>query len=162
MINPNDPPHVRFLARITINGKRWLRPLLELPSNHCIEWNGWRNDSGYGEIEVDGKRWRAHRYSYLLAYGTNPGDLQVCHRCDNRPCINPHHLFLGTNADNQADMYEKARHSHGERVKQSKMEERDVIAIMKRLADGDPGKQIAKEFGIHFISVSDIKNGRTW
>jgi len=83
----------------------------------CWEWSGSRNADGYGYLRVgsqrDGTRSRvlAHRLAWMLAHGgAIPGGLFVLHRCDNPPCCNPAHLFLGTNADNVADMLAKGRH----------------------------------------------------
>lgn len=83
----------------------------------CWEWTGYRRKSKqlYGSIMVNAKHMYAHRYSWLLHNGPIPDDMIVCHRCDNPSCVRPDHLFLGTDADNVADMVAKGRNSRGEK-----------------------------------------------
>lgn len=75
----------------------------------CLEFTGCRNADGYGTLRVRGKMTKAHRFSWELVYGRVPKGLLVCHRCDNPPCCNVEHLFLGTVADNNRDRHSKGR-----------------------------------------------------
>ena len=79
--------------------------------SECIEWQGARNEKrgGYGVRRFRGRQWRAHRAAWVEAYGEIPEGMLVLHRCDNPPCVNVEHLFLGTQADNLADMTTKGR-----------------------------------------------------
>lgn len=86
---------------------------LEIKSSGCWEWKGHRNQAGYGEFCVNGERHtRAHRFMWEAIHGSI-GSLHVLHKCDNPPCCNPDHLFLGTQQDNMKDRDLKGRVAHG-------------------------------------------------
>lgn len=80
--------------------------------SECIEWTGYRLPSGYGQTRVKGRGLqRAHRVAWEEVHGPIPEGMYVCHRCDNPPCVNVDHLFLGTPVDNATDMTSKERHA---------------------------------------------------
>lgn len=135
-------------------------------SNDCWEWTGHLWSNGYGELCLFNRGYLAHRISYYLHYGELPSDLSVCHKCDNRKCVNPHHLFLGTAADNAKDMVAKGRcnPSRGEKGRQAFLTNIQVAEIKWLLLNTRMmHKDIASLYNIpNQNTVSRIKNGRRW
>ena len=129
--------------------------------NGCWEWTASVNNKGYGWFRLDGKNRGAHRVSWMLQHGAVPGGLFVLHRCDNPSCVNPDHLWLGTNADNMRDKVEKGRAPAlpGESNGQAKLTEADVIAIR---ADHRSLRAIAAEYGVSHALIGYIKRGDHW
>ena len=126
----------------------------------CLEWTRARNDNGYG-LSSHGL---VHRVSYRAFVGEIPDGLFVLHRCDNPPCFEPTHLFLGTQQDNVRDMISKGRQWRnpgypGEQNPASVLTEEDVLAI---LADSRSQRAIAADYGVTQAAVSLIKQGKNW
>lgn len=130
-------------------------------SGDCWEWKAHRSRAGYGRIGVNGKARDAHRLSYEMEYGEIPDGLCVLHTCDNRGCVNPDHLWLGTKKDNNRDAMLKGRNAHGSRHPRAKLCNLDVWLI-RELSLTQTGKDIAEWFGIHKGTVSNIKNNKRW
>lgn len=139
-------------------------------SDGCWEWTGHRvgqvGRNNYGEMALPGQRHngiRAHRFSWELHYGPIPDGLWVLHRCDNPPCVRPDHLFLGTRADNLADMVAKGRATVGERSALAKLTRDQVIDIRQRYAAGIVmQQQLAAEYGVHAGTISGIVRRKRW
>ena len=131
----------------------------------CWVWRLSRNEHGYGQVRWRGQQHLAHRVAYSLAKGHIPSGMFVCHHCDNRPCVNPDHLFAGTAADNSADMESKGRtgRSFGGAIRTCKLDVPAVHEIRKLLRSGDRTmSSIGKQFGISGQNVSRIRDGYIW
>lgn len=125
----------------------------------CLEWTRTRHASGYGGITVEGKVQTTHRLSYSLFVGEIPTGMFVCHTCDNRGCIEPSHLFLGSNLDNVRDMVAKKRHVFGKKAQNAKLTDDDVRMIR---SDKRPAAAIARELGVSPQIVQDARNRVHW
>ena len=127
----------------------------------CAEWTGYRDGDGYGIVRVGGKNKRAHRVSYTLSMGPIPDGFHVLHRCDNPPCINPDHLFLGTNYDNVKDKISKGRDRgvHGTENRHNKLTPEQVIEI--RNSTGTQ-RAVAAQYGVSGSLVNYIRNRKSW
>jgi hypothetical protein len=117
---------------------------------NCMEWKGQRSVKGYGIVNLGGKRMKAHRSVFALTVGLIPPGMCICHICDNPPCVNPEHLFLGTNADNVADCVAKGRHA---KAKLLPSERKRIVFLVKR---GDRMADIARVFGVDRTTVREI------
>jgi Autographiviridae endonuclease len=148
---PEKPLRFRLLAKLVFGNP-----------NGCWLWGGATGPQGYGLIKrKDGAQLRAHRVAYELVYGAIPPGVFVCHRCDNPGCVRPSHLFLGTHADNMADMVAKGRSPRmlGALNGSARLREDDVEAI--RRSDERYG-DIAARFGISASAVGLIKRRERW
>lgn len=141
----------------------------KLGESLCWEWNASVLQGGYGQYYFEGRNQKAHRVSWVISNGTIPNGLKVCHRCDNRKCVNPSHLFLGTQKDNIQDMLSKGRDNYvsgwkpliGERNPQAKITKEQVIEIRETKWD-IPYKKIGAKYGISAASVCLILNRTNW
>lgn len=132
--------------------------------NGCWEFTGGRTAAGYGVLNCGGKVMLAHRLSFDLVVDDIPAGMFICHKCDNRACINPDHLFLGTAQDNSDDMYNKNRQPYrkGECGPKAFLSEEQVIAIRLAVSQGATGPQLALKYKVTKQTIYDIKNRKTW
>lgn len=136
------------------------------PVTGCWQWQMSTNHNGYGRFKVGAGVERAHRVSYHIHKGPIPEGMIVCHACDNPGCVNPDHLWLGSNADNSADMLRKGRHrtapQAGEMNNRATLTEAQAREVISLIAAGLSNKAIATRYGVTHSSVSNIRRGKTW
>lgn len=128
-------------------------------TDSCWIWNGAIGTGGYGRF---GKYFKAHRFSYQLYKGTIPKGLHVLHRCDVRLCVNPEHLWLGTNQDNIDDRNRKGRQTKGTKHPFSKLDELQLVCIRNLLTMKVNQQHIAKYFKVDPSQISRINTGHQY
>ncbi len=134
----------------------------------CWIWQGTYSSYGYGTLNVRfASRKSLHRYAhrlvYEIMYGSIPPGMFVCHTCDNPPCCNPDHLFLGTCRDNVDDMVNKGRQRRGSQAANSVLSEEQVEAVRKRYSEGGITQiKLAEQYGVTQRHISGVINGRFW
>jgi hypothetical protein len=137
----------------------WSKASIRSPEE-CWPWIGGTNPQrrNYGRFYIHREDFRAHRVAYVLHYGHDPGELDVCHHCDNPICVNPHHLFIGTRADNHRDMDAKGR-----RYLYRKLSPDQVAEIRARYVPRVVSMAtLAREYGVSPMAIHKIISGKTW
>lgn len=143
----------------------WETMKLRYP-NECWEWQNCPDKDGYGNVVWFTKMQKAHRLAYCLERGIHIDIIKgrfICHTCDNPPCCNPEHLWLGTNADNMRDMVNKGRSAdmHGEKAPNSTLTEYGVTQIRHKVQDRTQ-QSLADEYGVCRTTIQAIVNRRSW
>lgn len=134
------------------------------PETGCWNWQNAVAWNGYGVMKTGGKAARAHRISFICATGQEIGpDTDICHRCDNRRCVNPAHLFAGTRSDNMADCSRKGRLKmpflSGEACPAAKLTPEQVLSIRE---DQRSQRELGRVYGVDKGTIAAIKSGKTW
>lgn len=152
--------------------KRMSERYKEDPETGCWNWTYSLRMNGYGQIKHDGKNLFPHRVSYEMHVGPIPEGLCVCHRCDNRACINPGHFFLGTKAENNADRSAKGRSAKGPEAARNrrpmtgavngnaKLTESQVREI--RMSEGISYQDLSRKYGVGKNHIGKIRRGENW
>jgi len=130
--------------------------------DECWEWMAARTDEGYGAFSIQRTSIVAHRFSWELMHGKLPEGMLVCHKCDNPPCVNPHHLFLGTQKRNMEDKVQKGRAARGSKIGNAVLKENDVIEIKRLLECGLGPTEIARMYKVSQGAIMCIKSKRNW
>lgn len=153
------------LCPITV-ARFWSKVELPVHGKHrerdCWIWKSTRHGKGYGHFSLTGQGGsiaKAHRVAYEIVHGPIPAGMYVCHRCDNPACVNPHHLWLGTNDDNLKDRQNKERQARGERSGRTLMTSEAVREI--RLSPPDDIGW-ARRLGVSKSTVRCARIGRSW
>ena len=149
--------------------ERLQRDAMPEPNSGCLLWIGATQRNGYGRAQWGkrGQSYLVHRLAWQAANGPIPEGKVICHKCDVRACINPQHLFVGTQSDNIKDMYAKGRvprHRgqptlHGMEHPSAKLTD-DIVRQIR--LDGRPAKEWAAETGIHQMTIYKIRNRSRW
>lgn len=161
----------KLIAQQPIELRFWSKVATKTSIEECWEWQASCSE-GYGQFAVHGILTKAHRVAYELTYGDILNDLWVLHKCDNRLCCNPSHLFLGTPQVNTQDMINKGRNSTGEKHSKTqrgegngrhKLSTDQVISIRSRYKQGGVSQhELAREMQVSFTTVHKIVNGKSW
>lgn len=127
------------------------------PVDQCWEWQGHIHGNGYGRFNLRGKTKYAHRFAYELFIGEPADGLDVCHRCDNRKCVNPMHLWQGTRSENMRDCVAKGRNRPVRGIPYP-----EVVAICDMLNGGKTTRQIADALGYPRYTITRIKSKKSY
>lgn len=127
----------------------------------CFWWTGTLRGK-YGRIVYMGKARGVHVVSWALIHGLPPKGMCVCHHCDNRLCVNPRHLFLGTPQENNTDRDRKGRHASGARHGRAKLTEPQVLEIRRLHSEGMTCVTLGKVFGVSETTIGPIVRGKLW
>lgn len=133
-------------------------------SDLCWEWGRSKNIGGYGNFDIKDFTYRAHRVSYFIHYKVDPLQLCVCHKCDNPSCVNPKHLFLGTDKDNVHDMHRKGRFSKREGIfgTRSKLNVEQVSDIRDSFKSGISVVQLSKMYNVTTTLILNVIKNKTY
>ena len=128
----------------------------------CWIWKKYKNKEGYGAMRINGNILKTHKASYQVFNGEIGEGLIVCHKCDVPPCINPDHLFLGTNRDNKYDSINKKRHNAGSNHGKTKLTEEDIIKMRRYSKLGFKNVTLARRFKLSPWTISEIITHKLW
>ena len=169
----NEIERTRFWKRVdkesTTNRSQENPDLYSHVEGNCWEWTGWiRSDKDpYGRLRINKKTYDAHRVAYKLQHGEDPGELLVCHHCDNPRCVRYNHIYLGDRLQNSKDRRDRDRMNlnpaKGEKAGCAVLTESQVIEIFNRYHSEDTTcDTLAQEYNVHSLTISRILRGDNW
>lgn len=145
--------------------ERFFEKIARTPFTKCWLWSAAIRPDGYGAFTYHIPKKQsvvAHRFSWMHHFGEIPPGMNVCHKCDIRACVNPEHLFLGTQGDNVRDAARKGRLARWDRHHQSVLSLEQVSEIRRRAGAGETHKSLGKEFGVSRATVGRMVRMETW
>lgn len=168
-VRPRDMKYKKFCSKDCRTNFRFfskidkINSLLHPVYGRCWQWTGSLLDNRYGSMSRGGKTISSHRFSYEYFIGEIPVGLNVLHKCDNKVCVNPEHLFLGTYADNTEDMMKKGRDCTRNIIrKNQKLTIDNVKEIKNKFNIGFSNNRISKEYSVSERHINNIRKGNTW
>lgn len=152
--------------RKPIDERVWSRVNIPHEGFGCWEWGGRKNACGYGTVSFLKKSTLVHRWVYASIHGEIPEGKCICHSCDNPACVNPSHLWEGTQQENIQDAVGKGRmrgsDKKGQGHSQAKLTDEDVLAIRRRTSSGEQQGVVAKDYGVSTATVCNIHHRKSW
>jgi hypothetical protein len=145
-----------------VEDKFWKTISISDNPNLCWETKVNKTNAGYGMFKIGTERFLCHRISYTIHFGEIPKGMHVLHRCDNPPCCNPNHLFIGDDQANNDDMRAKGRGNLGEKNGMNKISAENAYKIRLLGRAGANKRELAKFFGVAYTTVKSIINGNRW
>lgn len=142
--------------------ERFMDKVIPEPNSGCWLWDAnTHHKTGYGMFSLKNKTYQAHRVSYKFFVADFDDNEKILHKCDNRCCVNPSHLFKGTQKDNVLDMYSKGREPKKLRENNgnSKLTEHDILVIR---SSSKSGCELAREYGVTSTAIYHVKHNRSW
>lgn len=149
---------------MALDARFWSKIVMGENPDDCWRWTGATTAFGYGVISAGYKQGnlRAHRLSWVLHNGPLPEDMFVLHRCDNPPCCNPRHLFVGAKRDNTRDMLAKDREARGEQHGHARLASTEAAAIARMIREGSSASVAGAIYGVSRSHASAIAAGAKW
>lgn len=148
----------------TIEERFWKQVVIVPYDNGCWLWSGHTNQKGYGQIgrgAAGAGEIKAHALSWIIHYGRIPEGKCVLHRCDNPPCVNPNHLWIGTRLDNNRDSVSKGRNQRGEKHRFSKFTNQDINDIRSLWPQMNQA-DLARRYNVNWSAIWKIVHKKTW
>lgn len=161
------PSKQKYIKRPKVTRASQVLALSNTDTDNCVLWPYARMTDGYGSALCNGRVMSAHRAAWILNKGELEKELEVCHSCDNRPCINIRHLFVGTHKENMIDCAQKGRHadlrgSKGGTAILTESQVLEIRSIYRRKARGFGCLVLSRRYNVSETTITYLVKGKTW